>query len=106
LEWWLFALIFLMNLAENAASAIYTMKVVDRKPFISALIGCHIDLIGTFSIIAYTENWRYVLALYFGSFCGTYSATYIKRWKERRTRLKNLEKANLAKKMKQSTPAV
>lgn len=91
-------------------SAVYTERVIQRNRFLAALLGSHIDLIGTFSVIAYTENIIYLLPLFLGSFTGTYLGTYlnphISQWLLNRERRKNLEKANLAKKMKQSTPAV
>jgi hypothetical protein len=103
-EWLWAILIFSLTLIENAASAVYTLGVVEKRPFLSALIGSHIDLLGTVAVISYVQDAAYTLPLFAGSFCGTYLGTqYLNPWIINRIRLKNLKKARLAKAEKAKT---
>ena len=98
MEWFWAILIFGLTLIENAASAAYTLGVVEKRPFLSALIGSHIDLLGTVAVISYVQDAAYIVPLFAGSFCGTYLGTqYLNPWIINRIRLKNLKKARLAK---------
>jgi hypothetical protein len=98
LEWWIAVAVLLLNICENSMSAVYTERVIQRNRFLAALIGSHIDLIGTISVVAYTNNIYYLLPLFLGSFAGTYLGTYlnphISQWLLNRERRRNLKKAN------------
>lgn len=106
MEWLIAGAIFALNIVENSLSAIYTERVVQRNRFLAALVGSHIDLIGTVSVVAYTQNILYVLPLFFGSFLGTYLGCYVNplitQWFINRERIRNLNKANAARKTRNS----
>lgn len=108
MEWWIACLVLAFTFIENALGALYTLQVVEKKPLLSAIIGSKIDVLGAISVIAYTENYLYLIPLWAGSFLGTLSSVHVYRLFKNRERLKNLDKARLAKlsKSRQNVKAV
>lgn len=64
--------VFVAYFFIDAMYAIYTLKVVDKKPFASASIGAVMHFFLAFGVINYVQNYLYVIPLAIGSFCGTY----------------------------------
>lgn len=64
--------VFIAYFFIDALYAMYTLMVVDKKPFASASIGAVMHFLLAFGVINYVQNYLYVIPLAIGSFCGTY----------------------------------
>jgi len=77
--WLKFVLILLCVSATDAAWAIYIIKASQKKAVPASIWGSVISLLTTFTVIAYTEDHKFVIATVLGAFIGTYIAIkYIK----------------------------
>lgn len=65
-------MIFVAHCIIDALYALYTLFVVDKRPFASASIGALMHFLLAFGVINYVQNFLYVIPLAIGSFCGTY----------------------------------
>jgi len=63
----------------DVAWAIYIIKTAQKKALPASIWGSVISLLTSFTVIAYTEDHKFVIASALGGFLGTYIAIkYIK----------------------------
>ena len=68
----IFFAVFIATCVIDGLYALYTLRVTQKKALQSALFGVMIHLLTAFTVISYTKNYLYIIALAFGSFIGTY----------------------------------
>ena len=75
----IFSAVFVATCLIDGLYAIYTVRVVEKKALQSATFGACIHILTAFTVISYTHNYFYLIALIGGSFVGTYCVVkYVK----------------------------
>jgi len=69
---YIFCAVFLATALIDAFYALYTLRVVQKNAFQSASFGVMIHILTAFTVISYTKNYLYIIAMALGSFIGTY----------------------------------
>ncbi len=67
--------VFLATACIDAMYALYTLRVVEKKALQASLFGSGIHILTAFTVISYTQEYRYLIPLVIGSFVGTYGVT-------------------------------
>jgi uncharacterized membrane protein YfcA len=78
--------IFLLTAGMDALHAVYTKAVGDDQAVLAASSGSVIYIISAFSVIHYTQDWRYLIAMCTGSWVGTYVMVRRKRAQQARSK--------------------
>lgn len=70
--WLKFALVFACVTVTDACWAIYIIKASQKKAFSASVWGSLISALTSFTVIAYTEDHKFIIASILGAFVGTY----------------------------------
>jgi uncharacterized protein YebE (UPF0316 family) len=107
LEWWIAVSLILSNVLDDAVATFITLFTLRKRKWLAAGLTVCLNYLVSWSIRNYAaNNYLYIHPVAWGSGLGTLLAIQLDSWYRKRERLKNLEKARIAKKLKQSPPVV
>lgn len=78
-DWVTAFLIFAAYLIVDALYAVYTISVVNLKPYTSATVGAFMYFLLAVGVINYVNNPVYLIPLFIGSWLGTFIVVFIKK---------------------------
>lgn len=69
-----FFLVFICVTATDACWAIYIIKIAEKKALAASLWGSLISVLAAFTVVSYTQDNRFIIAMVLGAFVGTWVA--------------------------------
>lgn len=69
-----FFLVFICVTATDACWAIYIIKIAEKKALAASVWGSIISLLAAFTVVSYTQDHRFIVAMVLGAFVGTWVA--------------------------------
>lgn len=103
MEWWVVVSLIISNILDDAVSTLCLFYTVRKKLWLSAGLTVLLNYLVSWSVRNYANQYGYIHPVAWGSGMGCFLAIRFDTWIRHRERLKNLEKARLAKLAKRSS---
>jgi uncharacterized membrane protein YfcA len=80
-SWSIAFLVFTAYCVLDWMFTVYTLSIVNKRPFLAANVGTALYGLAAFGVINYVEDWRYVIPMCIGGWIGTYLSVLWERKK-------------------------